>query len=149
MKFSTKSRYALRLVADLAIHRTDGVLRLKDVANRQNITEKYAEQIISMLKHGGLVQAKRGTQGGYTLTKPAAEITIGEILRLTEGDLAPVPCLENGGDGCDFSEHCTTLSMWKKLYSAISSVVDHMSVQDMIQESGKDRETLALDSAMP
>ena len=140
MKFSTKSRYALRLVADLAIHRT--------VANRQNITEKYAEQIISMLKHGGLVQAKRGTQGGYTLTKPAAEITIGEILRLTEGDLAPVPCLENGGDGCDFSEHCTTLSMWKKLYSAISSVVDHMSVQDMIQESGKDRETLALDSAM-
>ena len=130
MKFSTKSRYALRLVADLAIHRT------------------YAEQIISMLKHGGLVQAKRGTQGGYTLTKPAAEITIGEILRLTEGDLAPVPCLENGGDGCDFSEHCTTLSMWKKLYSAISSVVDHMSVQDMIQESGKDRETLALDSAM-
>ena len=138
MKFSTKSRYALRLVADLAIHRT----------NRQNITEKYAEQIISMLKHGGLVQAKRGTQGGYTLTKPAAEITIGEILRLTEGDLAPVPCLENGGDGCDFSEHCTTLSMWKKLYSAISSVVDHMSVQDMIQESGKDRETLALDSAM-
>ncbi len=101
-----------------------------------------------MLKHGGLVQAKRGTQGGYTLTKPAAEITIGEILRLTEGDLAPVPCLENGGDGCDFSEHCTTLSMWKKLYSAISSVVDHMSVQDMIQESGKDRETLALDSAM-
>ena len=148
MKFSTKSRYALRLVADLAIHRTDGVLRLKDVANRQNITEKYAEQIISMLKHGGLVQAKRGTQGGYTLTKPAAEITIGEILRLTEGDLAPVPCLENGGDGCDFSEHCTTLSMWKKLYSAIGSVVDHMSVQDMIQESGKDRETLALDSAM-
>ena len=135
-------------MADLAIHRTDGVLRLKDVANRQNITEKYAEQIISMLKHGGLVQAKRGTQGGYTLTKPAAEITIGEILRLTEGDLAPVPCLENGGDGCDFSEHCTTLSMWKKLYSAISSVVDHMSVQDMIQESGKDRETLALDSAM-
>ena len=124
------------------------MLRLKDVANRQNITEKYAEQIISMLKHGGLVQAKRGTQGGYTLTKPAAEITIGEILRLTEGDLAPVPCLENGGDGCDFSEHCTTLSMWKKLYSAISSVVDHMSVQDMIQESGKDRETLALDSAM-
>ena len=118
------------------------------MANRQNITEKYAEQIISMLKHGGLVQAKRGTQGGYTLTKPAAEITIGEILRLTEGDLAPVPCLENGGDGCDFSEHCTTLSMWKKLYSAISSVVDHMSVQDMIQESGKDRETLALDSAM-
>ena len=135
-------------MADLAIHRTDGVLRLKDVATRQNITEKYAEQIISMLKHGGLVQAKRGTQGGYTLTKPAAEITIGEILRLTEGDLAPVPCLENGGDGCDFSEHCTTLSMWKKLYSAISSVVDHMSVQDMIQESGKDRETLALDSAM-
>ena len=135
MKFSTKSRYALRLVADLAIHRT-------------NITEKYAEQIISMLKHGGLVQAKRGTQGGYTLTKPAAEITIGEILRLTEGDLAPVPCLENGGDGCDFSEHCTTLAMWKKLYSAISGVVDHMSVQDMIQESGKDCETMALDSAM-
>ena len=135
-------------MADLAIHRTDGVLRLKDVASRQNITEKYAEQIISMLKHGGLVQAKRGTQGGYTLTKPAAEITIGEILRLTEGDLAPVPCLENGGDGCDFSEHCTTLAMWKKLYSAISGVVDHMSVQDMIQESGKDCETMALDSAM-
>ena len=124
------------------------MLRLKDVASRQNITEKYAEQIISMLKHGGLVQAKRGTQGGYTLTKPAAEITIGEILRLTEGDLAPVPCLENGGDGCDFSEHCTTLAMWKKLYSAISGVVDHMSVQDMIQESGKDCETMALDSAM-
>lgn len=93
MKFSTKSRYALRLVADLAIHRTDGVLRLKDVASRQNITEKYAEQIISMLKHGGLVQAKRGTQGGYTLTKPAAEITIGEILRLTEETSPPCPAL--------------------------------------------------------
>ena len=96
MKVSTKGRYALRLMLDLAVYNTGRPISLKDVAKRQQISEKYLEQIISLLNKAGFVRSIRGPQGGYMLTKAPGEYTVGRILRLTEGDLAPVSCVEKG-----------------------------------------------------
>lgn len=131
MKFSTKGRYALRLMTELSRLQTNDPVRLKELAQKQDISDKYAEQIFSIMRRGGLVKAARGTQGGYMLLKPAEEITVGMILRLTEGDIAPIPCLENQQNGCNKSSSCATLKFWKMLYEAISSVVDQVTLKDL------------------
>lgn len=132
MKISTKGRYALRLMLDLAVHASGDPIRLKDVARRQNISEKYLEQIISVLNKAGYVRSIRGPQGGYVLQKTPEEYTVGMILRLTEGSLCPVECVEEKGNLCAMEKDCTTRILWQKLNDAINSVVDTVTLEDLV-----------------
>lgn len=132
MRISTKGRYALRLMLDLATHCSGEPIRLKDVARRQKISEKYLEQIISVLNKAGYVRSIRGPQGGYVLQKAPREYTVGMILRLTEGSLTPVECAEGGSGICDMEESCATRILWKKLDDAINGVVDHVTLEDLL-----------------
>ena len=132
MKISTKGRYALRLMLDLAMNDTGAPISLKDVAKRQDISDKYLEQIISVLNRAGFVKSVRGAQGGYLLKKEPQEYTVGMILRLTEGSLAPVACLDGDENDCERQESCVTLILLKKIYDAVSGVVDHTTLQDLV-----------------
>jgi Rrf2 family protein len=133
MKISTKGRYASRVMLDLAINNTGEPIRLKDIANRQEISEKYLEQIISILNRAGYVKSIRGAHGGYILSKNPEEYTIGMILRLTEGSLAPVDCLEENSSSCDRKTGCATNYVWEKLYEAINGVVDNITIADLVE----------------
>lgn len=132
MKISTKGRYALRLMLDLAYHDNGDLVRVKDISERQNISEKYLEQIIAVLKKAGFVKSLRGAQGGYKLSKKAEEYTVGDILRLTEGNMAPVSCLEDEENMCERASGCTTLKLWEMINDAIKGVIDHVTLQDLI-----------------
>ena len=132
MKISTKGRYALRLMLDLASNDSGTPIRLKDVAKRQGISEKYLEQIISILNKAGFVRSGRGPQGGYSLSRTPADYTVGMILRLTEGSLCPVDCAAEENGSCDREDTCVTRMLWKKLDDAISSVVDHVSLEELL-----------------
>ena len=139
MKISTKGRYALRLMLDLAQHNTGEMIRIKEISERQNISEKYLEQIITSLKRAGYVKSLRGAQGGYRLAKEPKEYTVGMILRLTEGNMAPVSCLEDESNECERAENCTSLRLRKMLDEAVKGVIDHVTLQDMLdwsQENG-------------
>ncbi|MBQ4488690.1 MAG: Rrf2 family transcriptional regulator [Ruminobacter sp.] len=133
MKISTKGRYALRLIIELAKAPAGVPVRLRELAEKQEISEKYSEQIISLLRRGGIVLAKRGTQGGYDLARDPKKITVGEILRLTEGDLSPVPCLENNGEPCERKNSCATYMLWSKLKESIDNVVDNITIADLAE----------------
>ena len=132
MRISTKGRYALRLMLDLAINNSGDPIRLKDVAKRQEISEKYLEQIISVLNKAGYVRSVRGPQGGYTLQRQPKEYTVGMILRLTEGSLAPVECVVEDAAQCDRENDCVTRILWKKLNDAINGVVDGITLEDLM-----------------
>ena len=132
MKISTKGRYALRLMLDLALNEKEEPIRVKEIAGRQEISDKYLEQIISVLTKAGYVRSMRGPQGGYRLVKSAKNYTVGDILRLTEGKLSPVACLEDEFNLCERKEGCMTLPLWEKLDEAIKSVVDTVTLQDLI-----------------
>lgn len=132
MKISTKGRYALRMMIDLAMNDTGDPVSLKDVAKRQGISDKYLEQIISVLNRAGYVKSIRGAQGGYLLRRAPQEYTVGMILRLTEGSLAPVPCVEEEELLCERQENCATAILWKKIYEAVGSVVDNVTLQDLV-----------------
>lgn len=131
MKISTKGRYALRLMLDLATNDSGAPIRLKDAARRQNISEKYLEQIISILNKAGFVRSIRGPQGGYVLSRRPEEYTVGMILRQTEGSLAPVECVEHAG-ACEQENGCATRMLWEKLKEAIDGVVDHVTLEDLV-----------------
>lgn len=133
MKISTKGRYAVRLMLDLAIHNTGIPVTLKDVAKRQDVSEKYLEQIVSVLSKAGFVRGMRGAQGGYLLTRDPKEYTVGMILRLTEGELTPVSCVNENQSGCERADSCVSLRVWKKLYDAINDVVDGITLADMME----------------
>ena len=128
MRVSTRGRYALRLMLDLAMNNTGEPVRLKDVAKRQEISEKYLEQIISILNKAGFVKSVRG----YSLKRKPEEYTVGMILRLTEGSLAPVDCVEDGTD-CGRADQCVTVLLWKKLNDAINGVVDNITLADLVE----------------
>lgn len=132
MKISTKGRYALRLMLDLAMNDIGAPVRIKDIADRQDISDKYLEQIISNLNKAGFVKSIRGPQGGYRLARTPEQYTVGMILRLTEGSLAPVACLEGEENECSRQEGCATLTVWKRLDEAIRSVVDTMTLADLV-----------------
>ena len=132
MRVSTRGRYALRLMLDLAMNNTGEPVRLKDVAKRQEISEKYLEQIISILTKAGFVKSVRGPAGGYSLKRKPEEYTVGMILRLTEGSLAPVDCVEDGTD-CGRADQCVTVMLWQKLNDAINSVVDNITLADLVE----------------
>ena len=139
MKVSTKGRYALRLMLDLAFYNTGEPVSLKDIAKRQEISEKYLEQIIAQLNRAGLVRSIRGAKGGYTLVGKPEEYTVGQILRVTEGDLTVIECLSNGAPTCERLDNCVTVKVWRKLNDAINSVVDGITLADLMEwqaESG-------------
>ncbi len=133
MKVSTKGRYALRLMLDMALHETDEPIRVKDIAARQEISDKYLEQIIATLNKAGYVKSIRGPQGGYRLTKRPEQYTVGMILRQIEGDLAPVACLEGDINECKRQNECATLILWEKLNDAIKGVVDTVTLADLME----------------
>ena len=133
MLVSTKGRYALRTMVDLAIHGDGEPVKIKDIANRQGISGKYLEQIISILSRAGFVRSIRGNQGGYYLARPSSDYTVGSILRITEGSLAPVDCLSGDKNPCTRQMDCVTLCLWRELDEAISGVVDKYTLEDLVQ----------------
>ena len=133
MMISTKGRYALRVMLDLAQQEEDGYISLKSISGRQGISVKYMEMIVAMLNKAGFVKSLRGKEGGYRLAKPACEYTVGSILKLTDGSLAPVSCLEHCGDSeCGRSGICLTLPMWKKLDVMIDAYLEGITLQDLL-----------------
>ena len=137
MKISTKGRYALRMLLDLAMYGADGFVALKDIAERQNISKKYLEQIVPLLNKSNMLKTNRGYQGGYMLSKSPSEYTVGEILRITEGSLCPVACLQYSPNDCPRAGECITLPVWEGLYKAITDYLDGITLQDIIDNSAQ------------
>lgn len=133
MKISTKGRYALRMMIEFGLN-PDSCTKISQVAARQGISDKYLEQIVTLLHWAGYVRSVRGAQGGYMLTRPPEEYTVGMILRQTEGSLAPVPCVDEDAAPCDRAGQCVTLNVWKQLKDAIDQVVDSVTLADLVEE---------------
>lgn len=132
MRVSTKGRYALRIMADLAMHDNGEFIRLKDIAKRQSLTLKYLEQIMPMLTRAGLVKSLRGNNGGYMLARKPEEYTAGEILRVAEGSLAPLVCIEDTPNRCPRKDSCVTLSFWEGLWDVVNNYVDNVTLAELI-----------------
>lgn len=133
MLISTKGRYALRVMVDLVEHQRDGYIPLKEIAKRQEISEKYLESIIKLLVKARLLDGLRGKGGGYKLTRSPDQYTVGEILRLTEESLAPVACLEPGAAACSRAAECRTLAMWQGLDKVISDYLNNITIADLMR----------------
>ena len=133
MLISTKGRYALRVLIDLAEHEDAGYIPMKDVAARQGISLKYLERILPVLTKNGFVQGLQGKGGGYRLIKPPKECRLGDILRLTEGDLAPVACLEASAPPCMRAQECRTYPLWVEFYNLVNAFFDGKTLADLIQ----------------
>ena len=133
MMISTRGRYALRVLVDLAEHRNGAYIPLKEIAARQEISLKYAEQVMALLSTNDLVGTAHGKGGGYRLDRDPADYRVGDILRLTEGTLAPVACLEENAPSCARAAECRTLPLWQKLAAAISDCLDGITLADLVQ----------------
>lgn len=133
MKISTKGRYALRMMIDIAENGSNQKVSIKEISERQEISVKYLEQIVPNLTRAGLLRSERGAGGGYMLTKPPGQYTVGSILRAIEGKLAPVACLEDETNKCERSEHCKTLAFWTGLYEVIDNYVDSVTLEDLLK----------------
>ena len=132
MKLSTKGRYGVKAMVELAIHYGDSPLSIRTISQRQGISEYYLEQLFSPLRKAKLINSIRGAQGGYLLKKEPKDYTVGMILRLTEGSLAPVACIEDDEVICDRQNTCVTIMVWKRINDAISGVVDSITLQDLV-----------------
>ena len=132
MMISTKGRYALRVMIDLVQNSDSGFISLKDIAERQAISMKYLEMIVSILNRGKMVKSQRGKAGGYQLMKEPSEYTVGSIIKLAEGSLAPVSCLEEGGS-CDRMADCVTYPLWKKLDEVIDEYLENITLEDLVK----------------
>ena len=130
---STRGRYALRIMVDLAEHQGDGYVPMKEAAARQGISLKYLERILPALTKGGLVEGQQGKGGGYRLCRAPEHCTAGEILRLTEGDLAPVACLSCGAAPCSRKDQCKTLPMWREFYRMTTEYFDGITLADLVR----------------
>ncbi len=139
---STRGRYALRVMLDLAEHTGDGYIPMKEVAERQGISLKYLERIMPALSKSGLVEGIHGKGGGYRLSRLPEEYTVGEILRLAEGDLAPVACLACGAKPCERESYCKTISMWKKFYEITNEYFDGITIADLLKSEGENQPAL-------
>ena len=137
MLISTKGRYALRVMTDLAEHPTEGYIPLKDIAQRQGISEKYLESIIKLLVKGKLLAGLRGKGGGYKLTRAPETISVAEILRLTEETLAPVACLEPGAAACSRVGECRTLPLWQGLGKLIENYLENYTLADLLHTDSR------------
>ena len=134
MLISTKGRYALRVMTDLAENQGNGMIPMKDVAKRQGISLKYLERILPVLSKNHLIEGHQGKGGGYRLTRKPEDYKVGEILRLTEGDLAPVACLECHATPCERQSTCRTFSLWDGLNNVINDYLDRFTLADLMQE---------------
>ncbi len=134
MKISTKGRYALHVLLDLAVHSDDGYISLKDIAMRNDLSIKYLEMIVAILNKAGYVKSVRGKLGGYMLKKNPEDIFMADVLRCTEGSLAPVACLDTPGE-CNKEAHCKTLPLWKKLDSIIEDYLQSISLKDLMEQN--------------
>ncbi|SFX47626.1 Rrf2 family transcriptional regulator [Ruminococcus sp. XPD3002] len=134
MKISTKGRYALRMIIDLALHQDDGFVSLKDIAERQEISKKYLEQIVPMLNKSGILRTNRGNKGGYALAKSPEQLSVGDILRATEGSLAPVSCLDDNPNTCPRQESCSTLYIWEGLFKTITDYLDNITISEIVEK---------------
>ena len=130
---STRGRYALRVMIDLAEHGGGDFVPMKEVATRQEISLKYIERIMPLLTKENLVEGLHGKGGGYRLCRPPEDYSVGEILRITEGELAPVACLERGAKPCPRAAECRTLPMWKKYYAMTNEFFDGISIADLMK----------------
>ncbi len=138
MKLSTKGHYGVQAMFDLAQHYGQGPIPLKTVAERQGLSEHYLEQLIASLRKAGLVKSVRGAQGGYSLSKPPGEITVGDIVRVLEGPIAPLDCVnQDDPEHCQKSEHCVTKNVWAKVRDSISEVLDSVTLEDMCRDAEK------------
>lgn len=137
MKISTRGRYALRILIDLSEHSGDKeYIALKDIAARQDLSIKYLERILPMLVKGKIIEGVHGKGGGYKLTRKPAQYTVGEILRLTEGDFAPISCLEPGAPECESKGECRTIGMWTRFYQMTNEFFDSITIDDLMQKEG-------------
>lgn len=134
MKISTKGRYAIRVMIDLSEHNSGNFITLMDIAERQEISEKYLESIVSVLSKNDCLISLRGKGGGYKLARQPEEYTVGEILRLTEGSFAPVACLEKKPNRCGKAPHCKTLKMWEGFEKVISEYFDNITIADLMED---------------
>jgi len=141
MKFSTKARYGLRAILDMAIYQNSGPITLNSIAERQGLSEGYLEQLMAPLKKSGIVKSIRGAQGGYILAKQPKDITTGEVIRALEGPIAPVACVsEDYPEECDRAEGCVTRMVWAKVRDSIAGALDSLTLQDLVEESRKQTE---------
>lgn len=135
MKISTKGRYALRLMLDLAQYSNEQeYVSIKKVSKRQDISEKYLEQIVAQLSRAGYVRSTRGAQGGYCLTMEPDQYTVGMVLRLIEGNLSSVSCLEDNPNKCRRCNNCVTLEVWQQINDAVNDIIDHVTLQDLLEK---------------
>lgn len=139
MRFSTRGRYGVQIMVDLARHSADGPISLKSIADRQKLSEHYLEQLVPELRKAGLVKSIRGAQGGYVLAKRSENIMIGDIIRVLEGPIAPVECTndENIPNCCEKTNFCVTREVWVKVRDSITDVVDSISLADLVQDAEK------------
>ena len=138
MKISTKGRYALRMLLELAAHQDDGFISLKEISEHQDISKKYLEQIVPMLNKSGILRTNRGNRGGYMLAKSPRECSVGDVLRATEGSLAPVTCLEYDVNDCPRAGFCPTLFVWEGLNQAVTEYLDGITLQDILDRMTSD-----------
>lgn len=138
MKISTKGRYAMRMLTELASYPPGEFVSLKEIAERQDISKKYLEQIVPMLHQKGILRTNRGYKGGYSLAKKPSEITAGDILRATEGTIAPVSCLEQDTNYCQRAGSCSTLFIWNGLFETINNYLDGITLQDILDRKKSD-----------
>ena len=139
MMISTKGRYALRVMIDLAQQCQTGFIPLKEIAKRQNISQKYLESIMGILSKNHFIEAVHGKGGGYRLNREPQDYRVGDILRLTDGSLAPVSCLECSGESCEHAAECRTLPMWRKLDKMVNEYLDSVTIADLLQGEAPDQ----------
>lgn len=138
MKISTRGRYSLRMMIDLAQHYNQGFIALKDISKRQDISKKYLEQIIPFLNRSNLLNANKGHMGGYRLAKAPSEITVREILESAEGSLAPVSCMDNNPNLCEKCADCVTLPIYEGLYDVVTKYFDSITLEDIISRQASE-----------
>ena len=137
MKLSTKGRYGLRALIDLAQYSEQEAVSISSISQRQNNSESYLEQLVAKLRKAGLVKSIRGAQGGYRLARPASTISVGDILRALEGNLEAVECTAHTEEGCDGSDLCVTKYVWQRINESIAKTVDEMMLDQLVEESRK------------
>ncbi|HOA55724.1 MAG: Rrf2 family transcriptional regulator [Acetivibrionales bacterium] len=149
MKLSTKGRYGLKAILDLALHSADGQITLNSIAERQGLSESYLEQLFAALKKAELIKSIRGPQGGYMLADDPENISVGDILRALEGSMAPTDCVAENGhhDLCDSSDRCITRGVWEKIRDGINNVIDNISLQELIDDYYRNNKKRAPDNA--
>ncbi|MFW6308853.1 MAG: RrF2 family transcriptional regulator [bacterium] len=131
MKISTQGRYGLRALVDLAVHEGSGAIPLREISQREEISERYLEQLFAKLRKAGIVSSVRGAHGGYQLNQNPAEITVGDVMRVLEGNLAPVDCTETGNSECEFINECVTNEIWMEIKEKIEEVVESKTLKDL------------------